>query len=365
MKNLEKGIEVLKILNSNSFDAFIVGGAVRDYLLGYDSNDIDITTNATYEDICRIFDNVINEGQKYLSCRIKFMDIEFEVTTFRRDVEYIDHRHPITVKADTIFEDLKRRDFTINAFAMNSEYKIIDCFNGVKDLKNHIIKTIGDANTRFNEDGLRVLRALYFSSKLNFDLDDDIIKSLDNNHIKYLKQEYIKNMLEKIISLKSSKGLEYIFKYDILRTFPFWKELVKYILNYNCRKNYYALFLVLNDEFPQDVLLTKKEITNAKKIKDLVINDFDDISLFYCDKDNLEAAIYVYNCLNYDDLSISEINERYNNLKLKSIKDINFDFNILSPNKRSKTMRIVIKEILNGNIDNNFDSINEFVGCLE
>ena len=202
MNNLEKGIKIIKILNSNSFEAFIVGGAVRDYLLKKSINDIDITTNASIEDLCRLFKNVVMEGSKYLGCRIIYEDVEFEVTMFRRDVEYLDHRHPVTVKADTLEEDLVRRDFTINAFAMNSEYQIVDIFNGKKDLENKIIRTIGNANTRFEEDSLRVLRALYFSSKLDFELDVEIIESFSENHIKYLKEEYIKDMLLKIFNMK-------------------------------------------------------------------------------------------------------------------------------------------------------------------
>ena len=200
MNKLEKGIKVLQILNSNSFEAYIVGGAVRDYLLNRISDDIDITTNATLEDIKKIFDNVEMKGSKYLGCRIIYLDEEFEVTMFRKDIEYIDHRHPITIIADTINEDLVRRDFTINAFAMNSKYEIIDLFNGKEDLKNCLIKTIGLASERFDEDALRVLRALYFSSKLDFNLDKDILDSFSGDYLKYLKEEYIKDMFFKIIS---------------------------------------------------------------------------------------------------------------------------------------------------------------------
>ena len=203
MKNLEKGIEILKILNSNSFEAYIVGGAVRDYLLNIDSNDIDITTNATYSDICLLFNDVKNEGEKYHSCRVVFMEEEFEITTYRKDLSYLDHRHPITAKATALKEDLVRRDFTINALAMNSNYEIIDIFNGMDDLKNKLIRTIGDADIRFNEDSLRVLRAIYYSAKLDFKLDTNIVNAFSKNYVGYLKEEYVKTMLIKIISTNS------------------------------------------------------------------------------------------------------------------------------------------------------------------
>ena len=181
MNKLEKGIKVLQILNSNSFEGYIVGGAVRDYLLNKPLSDIDITTNATLSDIEKMFDNVEMKGSKYLGCRIYFLDEEFEVTMFRKDIEYIDHRHPITEMVDTIEEDLIRRDFTINAFAMNSKCEIIDLFNGKKHLETKVIKTIGKASIRFDEDALRVLRALYFSSKLDFNLDEEIINLFFTN----------------------------------------------------------------------------------------------------------------------------------------------------------------------------------------
>ena len=217
MNKLEKGIKVLQILNSNSFEAYIVGGAVRDYLLNRVSDDIDITTNATISDITKIFENVELKGSQYLGCRVIFMDEEFEITMFRKDIEYIDHRHQKTITALTIEEDLVRRDFTINAFAMNSNYEIIDLFNGKEDLENHLIKTIGNASVRFDEDGLRVLRALYFSSKLDFDLDEEIIRCFYQNHLVYLKEEYIKDMFFKIISFESNKGLDYIIKHNVFK----------------------------------------------------------------------------------------------------------------------------------------------------
>ena len=162
-------------------------------------------------------------------------------------MEYHDHRHPVTVKADTLEQDLIRRDFTINAFAMNSDYQIIDIFEGKKDLFNKVIKTIGNANIRFDEDALRVLRALYFSSKLDFDLDAEIIESFKLYHVSYLKEEYVKEMLYKILSMKSNKGLEYISKYNILKDFSFYQELVSLSLKYNAKENVYALYLVFNN----------------------------------------------------------------------------------------------------------------------
>ncbi|MBR4025498.1 MAG: hypothetical protein IKJ03_00905, partial [Mycoplasmataceae bacterium] len=161
------------------------------------------------------FNDVKNEGEKYHSCRVVFMEEEFEITTYRKDLSYLDHRHPITAKAITLKEDLVRRDFTINALAMNSNYEIIDIFNGMDDLKNKLIRTIGDADIRFNEDSLRVLRAIYYSAKLDFKLDTNIVNAFSKNYVGYLKEEYVKTMLIKIISTNSNRGLEYINKFNV------------------------------------------------------------------------------------------------------------------------------------------------------
>lgn len=362
MNNLEKGIKILKILNSNSFEAYIVGGAVRDYLLNKPINDVDITTNASLEDICNLFENVLMEGSKYLGCRIVYEEVEFEVTMFRHDVEYIDHRHPITIKANTLEEDLVRRDFTINAFAMNSKYQIIDIFNGKKDLQDKKIKTIGNANARFDEDALRVLRALYFSSKLDFDLDEEIINSFNNKHVDFLKEEHVKEMLFKIINMESSKGLEYIQKYSILEKFAFYQELVCLSLEYQIKENLLSLYLVVNKEFPNDVLLTKKEKIKANEISKLIINKFDKESLFYGDLTYLKEAVKLYNKMFNEFIEYEEIMNDYCNFKIHSVKEIDFDFTLIKSNERSKAIKKVVINILNDNINNNFGDIKELLG---
>lgn len=361
---LEKGIKILKILNSNSFEAYIVGGAVRDYLLNMPINDVDITTNASIEDLCRLFNNVVMEGSKYLGCRIIFEDEEFEVTMFRRDIEYHDHRHPVTVKAESLKEDLIRRDFTINAFAMDSNYSIIDIFDGMKDLENKLIKTIGDANVRFDEDALRVLRAIYFSSKLDFDLDSQILESFKLNHVGYLKEEYVKNMLMKILSMPSKKGLEYLNKYKVLNTFSFYQELVDLALKYNVRKNLYALYLVIHQEFPKDILLTKKEKTKAIDISKFVISGFSKEILFYNDLTYLMEAIDLFNSLHNKCLSYESVMEEYNNLTIHSVKEIDFDFTLIKENERSKAISKVVESILNKEIDNNYFDIKKLLGVI-
>ena len=163
MSKLDKGLKVLKKLNSAGYEAYIVGGAVRDYLLNNEISDIDITTNAKIAEINLIFDKVDLKANDYAGITIYYDNESFEITSFRKDVSYNDHRHPIVELVNNLEEDLIRRDFTMNALAMDENKNIIDLFSGIKSINEKIIYTIGDSKVRFNEDALRVLRAVYFS----------------------------------------------------------------------------------------------------------------------------------------------------------------------------------------------------------
>lgn len=167
----EKVKVILEILKTNGFEGYVVGGCVRDSILGLNPNDWDITTNANPQQIQEIFKDykiVYNNGLKHGTVPVMIDNEIFEITTYRVDSEYFDHRHPLSVTyTKSLKEDLKRRDFTINAMAYDGN-KVIDFFGGISDLKNKTIKCVGDATSRFNEDALRILRALRFSSKLGF-----------------------------------------------------------------------------------------------------------------------------------------------------------------------------------------------------
>ena len=240
MDTLAIVIEIIKKLNAYYYQAYIVGGAVRDYVRGEAITDVDITTNALPQEIAEVFQDVSLEGKDYLSCRIHYKDVIFEVTTFRKDIEYLDHRHPVIVQADTLEEDLVRRDFTMNALVMNQEKKIIDLFEGIKAIEEKVIYTIGNPKERFLEDGLRVLRALDFASRLSFRLDQTILDSFKEDYLKPLKEEYIITMLQKISQNLSPIGLEYIAKYNLLRSFPFYQVVCEEAVQYK----YYNLIFI-------------------------------------------------------------------------------------------------------------------------
>ena len=166
----QHAIFVCERLVEYNFEAYVVGGFIRDCLLEKQTGDIDIATNAYPEQVTDIFSHTIPTGIKHGTVTVMQEGEPCEVTTYRTDGKYTDNRRPEKVSfSKTILEDLKRRDFTINAFAYHHEQKvIIDCFCGKKDLENKIIKTIGSAEERFSEDALRMLRACRFASQLDF-----------------------------------------------------------------------------------------------------------------------------------------------------------------------------------------------------
>lgn len=167
--------EIINTLSAAGFEAYIVGGCVRDSLLGIQPNDWDICTSATPDEVMRCFPNnkIIKTGLKHGTVTIVMFDMKYEVTTFRIDGKYTDHRRPDTVRfTSSLEQDLSRRDFTMNAMAYNYERGLIDPFGGATALKNGTIAAVGDPMKRFQEDALRMMRALRFAANYEFSIDE-------------------------------------------------------------------------------------------------------------------------------------------------------------------------------------------------
>ncbi|MGP4041318.1 CCA tRNA nucleotidyltransferase [Gracilibacillus sp. D59] len=175
-------LQVVREIQNHGFQAYIVGGAVRDSVLGRDINDIDIATSAYPQEIQEIFTKVIPTGIDHGTVVVQYHGISFEITTFRTETGYSDFRRPDTVNFVTdIKEDLARRDFTINAIAMDQSLQLIDPYMGKKDIKNKVIRTVGRAQERFLEDPLRMMRAIRFQSQLGFKLDEETLYAIQDN----------------------------------------------------------------------------------------------------------------------------------------------------------------------------------------
>jgi tRNA nucleotidyltransferase (CCA-adding enzyme) len=213
---------IIDEIYKQGYEAFIVGGCVRDSIIGLIPNDYDITTNAKTYDIKEIFKNfkLIETGIKHGTIGVIIDEEIYEITTYRIEGEYEDFRRPKEVKfSENILDDLKRRDFTINAMAYNDKVGLIDKFNGKVDLDKKIIKTVGNANERFNEDALRMVRAIRFSATLNFEIDDFVFSSICKNSdkVKNISVERITDEVKKILFSKNVEKLNLLFKSKIFQ----------------------------------------------------------------------------------------------------------------------------------------------------
>ena len=194
------------IFNQNGYKLFLVGGAVRDYLLHNDFSDMDVTSDATPEDIKKfISDGLDLTFEKFGSIKINYVGYIFELTTLRKESNYIDNRHPGKIEyTKSVIEDSKRRDFTINALYMDSDGKIYDYVDGEKDIHAKIIRMIGDSDARIKEDPLRIIRAIRFSLDLKFDFEPSLEKSLLDNSC-LINSLNIQKVLSEVKKIKSSK----------------------------------------------------------------------------------------------------------------------------------------------------------------
>lgn len=215
MKIDKKIIKFASVFLKNNFQIYLVGGAVRDQLLGFDCQDYDFATNAEPAEVMSIFPHVVPVGIDHGTVMVLFDDDEYEVTTFRTESTYADNRRPDSVKfVKSIEEDLKRRDLTINAFAYDlADKKLLDLFNGKDDLKKGIIRAIGIADERFKEDALRMLRACRIASKLKFKIETNTFDAIKRNAslISNISPERIRDELIKIMSSeRPSVGIEFM-----------------------------------------------------------------------------------------------------------------------------------------------------------
>ncbi|MDE7430861.1 MAG: CCA tRNA nucleotidyltransferase [Lachnospiraceae bacterium] len=193
---------IIDILEHNGYEAYAVGGCVRDAIIGREPNDWDITTSAMPEDVKRIFNKTIDTGIKHGTITVMIEKVGYEITTYRIDGEYEDGRHPKQVAfTGSLVEDLRRRDFTINAMAYNDRNGIVDEFDGIGDLKRGVIRCVGNPMHRFTEDALRILRAVRFAAVLDFTIEEHTREAvvLLAENLCMISKERIQAELEKLI----------------------------------------------------------------------------------------------------------------------------------------------------------------------
>ncbi len=205
---------IIGVLEENGYEAYAVGGCVRDSLLGKQPKDWDITTSAKPDQVKALFHRTIDTGIEHGTVTVMMHHEGYEVTTYRIDGKYEDGRHPKEVIfTPSLEEDLKRRDFTINAMAYSDRTGIVDKFHGVEDLQSHIIRCVGVAKERFTEDALRILRAVRFSAALDFSIEEETLQALTElaPNLRKISRERIQAELEKLLMSDHPERAELLF----------------------------------------------------------------------------------------------------------------------------------------------------------
>ena len=219
---IKEAFEIINIIEDSGYEAYIVGGSLRDSLLGMQPKDIDIASSASPTEIKLIFNSykTIDTGIDFGTVTLIYSDKPIEITTFRSESVYLDSRRPDSVSFEkNIDEDLKRRDFTINAMAYNQSKKLVDLFSGEEDLNNKLIRCVGSPDERFSEDALRMLRAVRFACVLNFDIEKNTFEAIQHNasRIEHISKERIQAELNKILmSSKPSRGIRLLLDSKLL-----------------------------------------------------------------------------------------------------------------------------------------------------
>jgi tRNA nucleotidyltransferase (CCA-adding enzyme) len=386
--SFQLGEQIIKKLNENGFEGFFVGGAVRDSLLGRPIGDIDIATSATPDRVLKIFPKTIPVGIEHGTVIVRVDHQSFEVTTFRKEGKYSDYRHPSTVDfISSIEEDLKRRDFTINAIAMTLKRDLIDPFDGQKDIKNKLIRTVGSADERFKEDPLRMMRGIRFVSSLGFELHSATRKSIlcNNAYLEKIAVERITSEFEKILlgdSLKS--GISELRKTKLYLYLPGLSEemeaLVKYAsLPHLASSNvieHWALFCYLAKiegirQFLKQWKLSNKKITEIDTLYQLLIttnNDINELMIYKFGLGTLQSLNRLKKTIGRNHYQESELENTYASLPIKSRKELAINGSDLmkwlnqSPGPWIEQLLLEIERaVVNRIVSNEVDAIKEWI----
>ena len=348
-KNIKK---ILETLENEGYQAYLVGGYVRDYLLGVTSFDVDIATDALPKDIHRIFNSSKNN---YGSVNIKVDKLNVDITTFRKDLNYVNRRPSKVVYINNLKEDLERRDFTINAICMNKNGKIIDLLNGCKDLDSRTIKMIGSIDVKLKEDPLRIMRAIRFACILDFKIEDELYEKIKEYSylVGDLSKERIKNELDKILISKNYKyGLELMKDTKISEVLEINYDDINYV---DDLLGMWAQVKVLNIPF------TNVEKGNIIKITEVL--NFGRINNEILYKYGLYISRVAGKILN---IKTTKISKMYNKLPIKSREDIDITSKEISSivgvgEVIGETYKIIEKEILNYRLKNKKSEILKYL----
>ncbi|MEH6953278.1 CCA tRNA nucleotidyltransferase [Neobacillus drentensis] len=383
---------VLKKLEDAGFEAYFVGGSVRDFLLNREINDVDIATSATPDEVKRIFPKTVDIGIEHGTVLVLVNNGEYEITTFRTESEYQDYRRPKEVSfIRSLKEDLQRRDFTMNAIAMDRNRKLIDPFNGYQAILERIIQTVGSPNERFQEDALRMMRAVRFVSQLSFQIENETIQALtklvhllDNIAVERKRAEFEKLLIGK----NKNNALKILLDANIHSFLPDLKEqrqqLEKLIsfnsTNLNKNEMWSLLIYCLNLQ-PKEIELFLKEWRLAlKDIREIQLvvhflskrleQDWSIYDLYSAGRDHILSTEKLYQIINGNNEveSIEHWLKLYENLPIKERSEMNVTGNDVMAwfNKRGgpwlkETLLTIEENILAGKLENDIEKIKEWL----
>lgn len=353
-------LKILEKIEQAGFEAYIVGGFARDNYIGRNSTDVDICTNATPKELKNIFEGSMLPKEQYGSVAVIYKKIRFDITTYRKDIKYENNRLPVEIKyIKNLEEDLKRRDFTMNTLCIDKDGNYIDLLNAMEDIDKKIIRTVGNAKEKLNEDSLRILRAIRFATVLDFELDEELKQAIKEYGYLLKKLSYYrkKEELDKIFSsINVKRGIKLLLELNLDKYLDL-NNLDKIIIT----SSPLAIWAQL------DVLDTYS-FSNIEKYSIETINELKDNNSF----DNYE----LYNYGLYTTSLVAEINnidkaaltKRYMNLPIKNKRDIVIDgneiCNILNI-KPSKIVKEIIedleKKIIYGQLENDRNNIINYI----
>lgn len=350
-------LDYLKKIKREGFEAYIVGGYVRDELLGLKTTDVDITTSATPKDVCKIFG--ITTGDELGCVNMKSSDLNVDITTYRKECDYIGHRPSSIVYVDDLLLDLKRRDFTVNTICMNSEGEIIDLLNGKIDLDNRLLRVVGEVDKKFSEDPLRMLRALRLSILYDFNInEEELIFILNNRELfKEISYERKKEELGKIlVSNNCIKGLKLLKTLNLLDILEInFNDDIVYV------EDYIGMWsqLYFSDKYP----FTKIEHQRINHLRSILkYGKIDEmIILRYGKYDSLIAGSIL-------GMDRADINDIYDQMQIHSIDELKISGKTIkelldmdSSPKIKNIKNCLIREILSGNLSNDEQILKRYI----
>ncbi len=347
--------EIMNIISENGYESFVVGGYVRDYLLGIQSYDIDISTNAPINKIIKMFNGKGKAYKDFYAYHIDEGEYSYDITTYRKELEYNKNKPVKLQVARTLGEDLLRRDFTINTFAIDKEGRFVDILGSKKDLDARLIKVVGDTEKKLTEDKTRILRAIRFFCTMDFDLDTNILNFL-KEHPEYLKdipRQYVKKELDKIFDSNNFDKFFYILKdYDIGKYLDISFDKVHYAYDK------YGIWAQVETTLP----FSKEEKKKIDDIKALVkYGDIKFLQLYTYSSDVILNAAGILGITN-------KVKDLLDITKLHSVIEINSSINIfykyVDVKDVKRVYKLVEKRIMEGTLNNNEKDIEEFIKDL-